>query len=143
MATRNATAQWRGTLQEGGGSMALGSGAFEGPFTFKSRFEDGAGTNPEELVAAAHAGCFSMALGLVLTEAGTPPDSIETAAKVHLRQEGGLPTITQIDLATRGRVPGVDAAAFQDAAEKAKEGCVVSRALGGVGTITLEATLES
>jgi osmotically inducible protein OsmC len=143
MATRNATAQWNGTLREGNGSMALGSGAFEGPFTFKSRFEEGAGTNPEELVAAAHAGCFSMALGSILAEAGTPPDSIETSARVHLRQEGGLPTITQIDLATRGRVPGIDQAAFADAAQQAKEGCLVSRALAGVGEITLEATLES
>jgi lipoyl-dependent peroxiredoxin len=142
MATRNARARWNGTLQEGSGIMALGSGAFEGPFTFKSRFEDGPGTNPEELIAAAHAGCFSMAFGNILSEAGTPPESIETEARVHLRQEGGLPTITRIDLVTRGRVPGADEAGFRDAANAAKEGCPVSRALGGVGEITLEATLE-
>jgi osmotically inducible protein OsmC len=142
MATRNATAQWNGTLQEGSGRMAVGSGLFEGPYSFRTRFEEEPGTNPEELIGAAHAGCFSMALALALTEAGTPAESIETTARVHLRQHEGLPTITQIDLATRGRVPGSDAAAFQEAAEQAKQGCVVSRALAGVGQINLEATLE-
>jgi lipoyl-dependent peroxiredoxin len=143
MATRNASAQWNGDLQSGGGTMALGSGAFEGPYSFKSRFEDGDGTNPEELIGAAHAGCFTMALSLGLSQGGNPPESLNTAAKVHLRQQDGLPTITQIDLAVRGRVPGIDEAAFKEAAEAAKSGCVVSRALAGVGEINLEATLES
>lgn len=142
MATRNASAQWNGTLQEGNGTMALGSGAYEGPYTYKSRFEDGPGTNPEELLGAAHAGCFSMALGLALTEAGTPAETINTQARVHLRQQEGLPTITQIDIVTRGQVPGIDDAAFKEAAEQAKSGCVVSRALAGVGEITLDAALE-
>jgi osmotically inducible protein OsmC len=123
--------------------MALGSGAFEGPYTFKSRFEDGPGTNPEELIGAAHAGCFTMALSLGLSEAGNPPDSLNTDARVHLRQQEGLPTITQIDLAVRGRVPGIDEAAFKQAAEAAKTGCVVSRALAGVPEINVEASLES
>jgi lipoyl-dependent peroxiredoxin len=143
MATRNASAQWSGDLQAGSGTMALGSGAFEGPYSFKSRFEDGAGTNPEELIGAAHAGCFTMALSLGLSQGGHPPDSLATEAKVHLRQQDGLPTITQIDLSVSGRVPGIDEAAFKEAAEAAKAGCVVSRALAGVGEITLEAKLES
>jgi osmotically inducible protein OsmC len=143
MATRNATAQWSGNLQEGSGTMALGSGAFEGQYSFKSRFEEGTGTNPEELIGAAHAGCYSMALAALLTEAGNAPDSIDTTARVHFRQVEGQPTITRIDLSTRGRVPGIDEAAFAQAAEAAKQGCPVSRALAGVDEITLEATLES
>jgi lipoyl-dependent peroxiredoxin len=123
--------------------MALGSGAYEGAYSFKSRFEEGAGTNPEELIAAAHAGCFTMALSLALSEAGHPPESLQSEANVTLRQEGGLPTITRIDLTTRGRVPGIDDAGFQKAAEGAKAGCVVSRALAGVNEINLKATLES
>ena len=143
MATRNASAQWAGNLQEGSGTMSLGSGAFEGPYSFKSRFEEGAGTNPEELVGAAHAGCFTMALSLALSQDGTPPESLHTDASVHLRQVDGLPTITQIDLVTRGSVPGIDEETFKAAAAAAKEGCIVSRALAGVGEITVEASLES
>jgi osmotically inducible protein OsmC len=142
MATRNANAEWSGTLQEGNGKMALGSGTFEGPFTFKSRFEDAAGTNPEELIGAALAGCYSMQIGAMLGQAGTPAESISTEAKVHLRQQEGLPTITQIDLVMRGRVPGIDDAAFQETAQKAKEACLIHRALAGVGEITLDAKLE-
>jgi lipoyl-dependent peroxiredoxin len=143
MATRNASATWRGNLEEGDGRMALGSGAWEGPFTFKSRFEDGAGTNPEELIGAAEAGCFTMQLSASLAEAGHVPDSVETQARVHLRQVDGQPTISQIDLVTRARVPGVDEETFQQTATAAKEGCIISRALGGVGDITLDARLES
>ena len=144
MAARTANAVWEGSLQEGRGQMSLGSGAFEGAYSFKSRFGDeDAGTNPEELIAAAHAGCFTMALSLVLGEAGNPPESLQTQAKVGLRNVDGAPTITNVALSTRGRVPGLDDAAFQEAAEKAKETCVVSRALAGVDEITLEATLES
>jgi lipoyl-dependent peroxiredoxin len=143
MATRNASAQWTGDLQQGSGTMALGSGAFEGPYSFKSRFEDGSGTNPEELLGAAHAGCFTMALSLALSQSGTPPESLHTDAKVQLRQKDGLPTITQIDLAVRGRVPGIDEATFKETAQAAKDGCIVSRALAGVDEINLDATLES
>jgi lipoyl-dependent peroxiredoxin len=142
MATRNATARWSGTLQEGNGSMALGSGAFEGPFTFRSRFEDDAGTNPEELIGAALAGCYSMQLGAMLGEAGTPAESITTEARVHLRRKDELPTITRIDLTARGRVSGIDDAAFQQSARDAKAACLVHRALAGVDEITLEAVLE-
>jgi lipoyl-dependent peroxiredoxin len=143
MATRNASAKWQGNLTEGDGSMALGSGAWEGPFTFKSRFEEGQGTNPEELIGAALAGCFTMQVSHQLAEAGHVPDSVETQAKVHIRNVDGNPTISQIDLVTRARVPGVDDATFQENAKAAKDGCIISRALAGVGDITLDATLES
>jgi len=124
--------------------MSLGSGAFEGAYSFKSRFEEGEnGTDPEELVAAAHAGCFSMALSLALGENGNEPELIQTQAKVSMRNLDAGPTITKIALVTRARVPGLDDAGFQKAAEAAKEGCVVSRVLAGVDEITLEATLES
>jgi osmotically inducible protein OsmC len=145
MPKRKADARWEGAIKDGGGTVKLGSGAFEGPYTFKSRFEEGEHpqTNPEELIGAAHAGCFSMALSGILTEAGTPPDSIETTAEVEVRMSGGEPSITRIVLTTRGKVPGVDEAAFKEAAEGAKAGCPVSKALGGVETIELDATLES
>jgi osmotically inducible protein OsmC len=143
MATRNASAEWRGTLQEGDGRMALGSGAWEGPFTFKTRFEGEGGTNPEELIGAALAGCYSMQIGAMLGMGGNPADSIRTDAKVHLRQKDDLPTITQIDLVTRARVPGIDDAAFQQTAQDAKQACLVHRALAGVGEITLDAQLQS
>jgi lipoyl-dependent peroxiredoxin len=143
MATRNAKATWRGNLKEGAGTMGVGSGSWEGPFTFRTRFEDEPGTNPEELIAAAEAGCFTMALSAALSEGGHAPDSVETEAKVTLRNVDGLPTITQIDLATRARVPGLDDDAFQTTAAMAREQCIISRALGAVDTINLEATLES
>ena len=144
MAARTANAQWEGSIQEGSGKMSLGSGAFEGNYSFESRFGEGeTGTNPEELIAAAHAGCFSMALSLALGEAGSPPESIQTQAKVSLRNLDAGPTITKIALTTRVRVPGMDDESFQKAANAAKEGCVVSRALGGVEEITLDAALES
>ena len=121
--------------------MRTGSGAFEGPYTFVSRFETGPGTNPEELIGAAHAGCFSMALSAALGRAGHTPTAIRTHAKVHLGAGEAGPTITQIDLEVEGEVPGIDQAAFQQFAEGAKTGCVVSRALAGVKTITLNAKL--
>ena len=142
MAVRGASAEWKGSLKEGAGSMRLGSGAFEGPYSFVSRFESGAGTNPEELIGAAHAGCFSMALAAALGRAGFTPTSITTNAKVHLGASDAGPTITQIDLEVEGEVPGIDAAGFQAQAEGAKKGCVVSRALAGVQNITLKATLK-
>ena len=144
MAARTANAVWEGSLQEGRGQMSLGSGAFEGNYSFKSRFEEGDnGTNPEELIAAAHAGCFSMALSLILGQGGNDPESIQTQAKVTLRNLDGVPTITKVALSTRARVPGIDEAAFQEAATAAKESCVVSRALGAIDEITVEASLES
>jgi lipoyl-dependent peroxiredoxin len=143
MATRNASATWRGNLKEGDGTMGLGSGVWEGPFSFKTRFEEGNGTNPEELIGAAEAGCFSMQLASTLSQEGHVPDSISTEAKVHIRQVDGNPTITQIDLITRGKVPGLDEATFQKTAQETREVCIISRALAGVGNITVEATLES
>jgi osmotically inducible protein OsmC len=144
MATRNASAQWQGNLKEGDGRMALGSGAWEGPFTFKSRFEEDEGTtNPEELIGAALAGCFTMQVSHMLSEAGHVPDSVETQAKVQIRNVDGNPTISQIDLITRARVPGLDDGTLQETAKTAKDGCIISRALAGVGNITLDVTLES
>jgi len=144
MAARTANAVWEGSVQEGRGQMSLGSGAFEGAYSFKSRFEEGEnGTNPEELIAAAHAGCFSMALSLALGEGGNEPESIQTQAKVTLRNIEGAPTITKVALTTRARVPGLDDEAFQKVANAAKEGCVVTRALGAIDEVTLDATLES
>jgi osmotically inducible protein OsmC len=139
---RKAEARWQGGVPDGSGTVKLGSGAFEGPYSFASRFEDGTGTNPEELIGAAHAGCFSMALSLGLTQAGNPPESIETEATVHLVKDGEGFTIKRIDLVTRGRVPGIDAAAFQQAAEGAKANCPVSKVLTGA-EITLDAQFES
>jgi osmotically inducible protein OsmC len=141
MPTRNAHAEWNGTIAEGSGSMALGSGAFEGPYSFKSRMEDGAGTNPEELIGAAHAGCFSMALSVVLGEGGHPPESIRTDAKVRFGKEGDGWAIQGIELTTRARVPGLDDDGFRQAAEAAKENCPVSKALAGT-QISLDAALE-
>ena len=140
MPARKASARWEGSLRDGSGTMALGSGAFEGPYSYTSRFEEGTGTNPEELIGAAHAGCFSMALSLALAEAGTPPESIATDATVHFGRQGDGFAITRIDLVTRARVPGVDADAFQQAAQAAKEGCPVSKALAT--EIALDASLE-
>jgi osmotically inducible protein OsmC len=141
MATRNGSAQWNGDLKEGSGKLTVGDDVWTGDYSFASRFEDGEGTNPEELIAAAHAGCFTMALSLALGDAGHPPESINTTAKVQLRNVDGLPTIDKIDLETEASVPGVDDSAFQEAAEAAKAGCVVSRALAGVKTINLTAKL--
>jgi osmotically inducible protein OsmC len=127
MAIRASTAEWRGTLKEGAGVMKLGSGAYEGPFTFASRFESGKGTNPEELIGAAHAGCFSMFLSALLSKEGFVP-TINTTATVHL--EAG-PTITLIELDTVAKAPGCDEATFQQLAQDAKKGCPVSKALAG------------
>jgi lipoyl-dependent peroxiredoxin len=142
MAIRSAEAEWKGSVTEGGGTVRLGSGAFEGTYSFQSRMEDGAGTNPEELIAAAHAGCFSMALSAVLSRAGTPPIRIHTQAKVQLiKKEEGF-VIPRIDLVTQGEVAGVDDATFRRAAEEAKATCPVSKALAGT-EIHLDATLVS
>ena len=140
MALRSAEAEWKGNLSRGSGRMKLGSGAFEGPYSFASRFEDGPGSNPEELIGAAHAGCFSMALSHMLSEAGHIPDVVHTKAKVHIdKVEDGF-KITSIELQTEGKVPGIDEKTFQEKAETAKEGCPVSRALAGT-EIRLKAKL--
>jgi osmotically inducible protein OsmC len=141
MAARG-SAEWQGTIREGSGTFTAGD-SLGGEYSFKSRFEDGPGANPEQLIAGAHASCFSMALSLVLEEAGTPGESVKTDAKVTIRMLEEGPTITRIELSTVGRVPGADQAAFEEAAGKAKAGCPVSKALAGVPEITLEATLES
>lgn len=137
MPVRKADAIWNGTLKEGSGVMKLGSGAYDGPFSYLSRFEDGAGTNPEELIGAAHAGCFSMFLSALLSKDGFTPTSIETTAKVYL--EAG-PTIAKIELNSTAAVPGLDAAQLQEYAEAAKANCPVSKALASV-EIVLNATL--
>ena len=142
MAVQSASAEWNGSLKEGAGTMAVGSGSVNGPYTFASRFETGKGTNPEELIGAAHAGCFSMALSAGLGRAGHNPTNIKTQAKVHLGATDAGPTITRIDLDVEGVVPGITADQFKEFAEGAKKNCVVSRALGGVQTITLNATLK-
>ena len=141
MAVRTAEAEWRGNLREGAGRMKLGSGAFEGGYSFPSRFEDGKGTNPEELLGAAHAGCYSMALSAGLSKAGHPPTRVHTVARVHLEKVGEGFGITRIELECNAEVPGIDAAAFQEQAEGAKKGCPVSKALAAT-EITLKATLR-
>jgi osmotically inducible protein OsmC len=143
MATRDGTAEWRGDLKSGSGTVSVASGLLDGTYSFSSRFEEEPGTNPEELIGAAHAACFSMALSNILAEAGHAPESVQTTAKVHLRFVEDAPTITEIDLITEGRVPGIDQDQFADYAAQAKAGCPVSRALAGVGEITLDATLAS
>ncbi|HEX2084403.1 MAG TPA: OsmC family protein [Solirubrobacteraceae bacterium] len=143
MATRNGSAVWRGDLQGGEGRITVGNGVHEGPYSFKSRFEDGEGTNPEELIAAANAGCFTMALSLMLGNEGHQPEELETHARAILRNVDGAPTITGMELKTRGRVPGIDQETFERLAEQAKTDCVISRALAGIDEFTVEATLES
>ncbi len=142
MPTRSSSAAWKGTLKQGSGTMKLGSGTWEGPFTFASRFESGKGTNPEELIGAAHAGCFSMALAAGLGRAGYQPTSVETEASVHLiRGDAGF-RISRIELRCVATVPGIDEATFREQAEGAKAGCPVSQALAGVD-IQLDARLAS
>ena len=138
MATRNGSAEWKGDLQSGSGTLTVGDGAFTGPYSFASRFEDGEGTNPEQHIAAAHAACFAMALSAILAGDGHTPDSIQAESKVQLRNIDGIPTIQHIDLEVHGEVPGVDADAFAEYAERAKRECVVSRALAGVPEIELK-----
>ena len=140
MALRISDAVWEGDLRSGKGRMKFGGGAFEGAYSFSSRFEDGKGTNPEELIGAAHAGCFSMALSGALTAAGHTPRRISTTARVHLDKVGEGFTITQIELVTQGEVPGIQEPAFLEIAENAKKNCPVSRALTGV-EIKLDARL--
>ncbi|HYL99823.1 MAG TPA: OsmC family protein [Blastocatellia bacterium] len=132
MPIRKAEAEWKGNLTEGSGHLKVGSGAFDGPYSFKSRFEEGqSATNPEELIGAAHAGCFTMALTAQLSRAGITPDRIHTEAKVKFDKVGDGFAITRIDLETEGHIPGIDNAQFQKAAQDAKQNCPVSKALAG------------
>jgi lipoyl-dependent peroxiredoxin len=135
------SAEWKGDLKGGAGTFTAGDG-ISGDYSFRSRFEDGPGANPEQLIAAAHASCFSMALSAALADAGTPVNSVKTDATVTLRFVDDAPTITAIALTTVGDVPGIDEAAFKQAADGAKAGCPVSRALAGVPEITLDASLQ-
>ena len=143
MAVRSGSAEWRGDLASGAGTVEVGEGVFRGGYSFKSRFEEGEGTNPEELIAAAHASCFAMALANILSEGGHPPDSVRASARVHLRNIEGAPTIAKIDLDVDAAVPGIDEAGFTEAAQNAKAGCPVSRALAGVPEIALTARLAA
>jgi lipoyl-dependent peroxiredoxin len=136
----NGSAEWNGDLKSGAGTFVAGDG-IRGEYSFKSRFEDGPGANPEQLIAAAHAACFSMALSGAPGDAGTPAESVKTNATATLRFVDGAPTITSIALTAVGKIPGIDEATFQAAAKAAKEGCPVSRALGAVPEITLDASL--
>jgi osmotically inducible protein OsmC len=140
MIVRESSAVWEGDFKQGRGRMKLGSGAFEGPYSFLSRFEQGTGTNPEELIGAAHAGCFSMALAGILSREGHPPKRISTTARVGLDKVGAGFKITEIKLITEADVPGISEKAFLAQAEAAKATCPVSMALAGT-TITLEAKL--
>ena len=141
MPTRTASAEWKGNLKEGKGVMKMASGAYEGPYSFASRFESGTGTNPEELIAAAHAGCFSMALSAGLGKAGFTPNSVKTTATVTLDKLGEGMGIVRIDLDCVADVPGIDEKAFMEQAEGAKKGCPISKALAAVPEITLKVKL--
>ena len=143
MAFRNATAEWKGDFESGSGSFEGSSGKLRGGYSAGSRFGDSGGTNPEELVAAAHASCFSMALALALSQGGNPPDSIRTEARVQLLKEGEGFAIKKIELTTSARVPGIEEDAFQQAVQAAKDNCPVSVALGAVPSISVNTTLES
>lgn len=140
MPVRSASAVWEGDLKAGKGSMKLGSGAFEGKYSFGTRFEEAPGTNPEELIGAAHAGCYSMAFSAMLGAAGFTPKSVKTEARVHIEKVGEGFAITRIQLTCEGNIPGIDEAKFKEIAEAAKKGCPVSKALAGV-QIELDAKL--
>jgi osmotically inducible protein OsmC len=143
MPTRKATATWNGGLKGGDGTMALGSGSFTGPFSFRSRFEDGSGTNPEELIGAAIAGCYSMQFSAFLERDGVNSDSVETVADVELGRTDAGPTITRISLATTAKVPGADEQQVRAIADEAKAACLVARALAAVETIDLDLTVSA
>lgn len=141
MPIRTSDAEWHGSLKEGRGHMRFGGGAYEGEYSFTSRFEEGAGTNPEELIAAAHAGCYSMALSGDLGRAGFEPKQITTTAKVHIERGDAGFEITKVELISRAEVPGIDKETFDKVAEGARVGCPVSKALKAVKEVTLVATL--
>jgi len=141
MTVRSGTAEWHGNVQSGSGTVTVGDGVFEGAYSYESRFGEGKGTNPEQLIAAAHAACFTMALSNILSAAGHPPESLRTDARVQLRNIDGVPTLARITLDTEGRVPGIVERQFQAHAEEAKRVCPVSRALAGIPEIVLTAKL--
>ena len=142
MAVRKANATWRGDLSSGAGEMSTETGAVKGPFSFKSRFEEEQGTNPEELIGAAHAGCFSMAFGKQLSDQGYAPEKVSTEASVTLHAGDDGIAITKIHLTSHAKVPGIDQEQFTSLAEAAKKGCPVSKALAGV-EISLDANLSN
>ena len=142
MPIRTATARWEGNLTEGSGTVKTGKGGIQGNYSFKSRFEEGEGTNPEELIGAAHAGCFSMAFSKDLADAGFTPNSVETTAKVHLDKTDAGFSVTRIELDTVGDVPNIDADTFRKIAEGAKENCPISRLLSPGAQISLNAVLS-
>lgn len=142
MPKRTAQATWNGDLENGNGTMKFGSGAFSGSYSFASRFENGEGTNPEELIGAAHAGCYSMALSNELAQAGHNPRSVHTDATVNLEMTDEGPSISTVTLNVQANIPGIDEEAFLEIAEGARENCPVSKALGGVD-IRLETTLNN
>ncbi|MFY1635425.1 OsmC family protein [Solwaraspora sp. WMMB335] len=142
MPIRTASARWQGNLTEGSGTIRTGKGGYEGNYSFRSRFEEGEGTNPEELIGAAHAGCFSMAFSKGLADAGFPPASVQTTASVHLDKTDAGMTVTRIDLQTVGEVPGIDPDTFLKLAEAAKANCPISRLLSPGAEITLNASLS-
>ena len=141
MPQRTASARWDGTLEAGHGTMRMKSGSYEGAYSFQSRFQEGDGTNPEELIAAAHAGCFSMALSADLSRAGHDATTVETTATVHLELEDSGPRIARIVLDTRATVPGISDDEFQQVAAGSKDNCPVSKALAAVETIEVNAEL--
>jgi osmotically inducible protein OsmC len=142
MPTRSGSATWRGDLQGGDGNLTVGDGVFEGAYSFKSRFEEGEGTNPEELIAAAHAACFAMAFANTLAGEGHTPESVDARARVVLNEVDGAPTLARIELTAESSVPGIEDDEYQRLAEQAKKECPVSRALAGVQEIRLEASLK-
>jgi len=142
MPIRTATARWEGNLTEGSGTVKTGKGGIQGNYSFKSRFEEGEGTNPEELIGAAHAGCFSMAFSKDLADAGFTPNSVETTAKVHLDKTDAGFSVTRIELDTVGDVPNIDADTFRKIAEGAKENCPISRLLSPGAQISVNAVLS-
>jgi osmotically inducible protein OsmC len=141
MPIRTASARWEGNLTEGSGTVKTGKGGYQGNYSFKSRFEEGEGTNPEELIGAAHAGCFSMAFSKGLADAGFTPTSVDTTAKVHLDKTDAGFGVTRIDLETQGNVPGIDESTFQKIAEDAKANCPISRLLSPGAEVNLTAKL--
>jgi osmotically inducible protein OsmC len=141
MAVRHASAHWTGTLTEGTGTMRTGKGGYEGPYSFHSRFEEGEGTNPEELIGAAHAGCFSMFIAKLLTDAGHTPTAVDTNARVHLERTDAGQTVTRIELDTTVSAPGIAEERFQELAEEAKRDCPISRLLAPGTEIALSARL--
>jgi lipoyl-dependent peroxiredoxin len=141
MTARNGSAEWHGDLESGSGTVTVGDGVFQGAYSYESRFGEGEGTNPEQLIAAALAGCFTMAISSALGTAGHVPESVRTNARVQLRNIEGAPTLARIDLETEGHVPGVDEQQFHAFAEQAKAACPVSRALAGIPEIVVTAKL--